>query len=572
MAITDFIQSVLSGLGTAAGAVGRGIQAAAPYAQNFAENVAPIFDTKNWSENLIRIHQLRQQQQEQQARADQLGQQSDLEERKFAQQQQYQQSLINDAQARTQLEALTHGFGIPGQQSAQGGPGLNGGNAESQIGAGGGNNMPTQSPGPNNVMALGPYYAFMNGGGGQQQSGGFGVNQPNQGPAGQTPANRVLTPTAYSGDGGGPATPNPPVVPTVFTLANGLKVTMPSGGNLAGSVPVSSLPKELQPFFAGQDRADISDVQKMTTAAKEQGLFNQTTVKEPTNKEELFDRLTAQHFDPKAKSVVDLPDDKVQDAIKYMQNLEGAPSDTVAAQLKDLQLKRAQQEAQIAAATKSPEAIDRMVNSLRQNPDAIHELSPEARSLAESAWINKTGLPIPTKLDNQSQTTEQQARNTQNSINRILQFLDDPDTKLRQGPWMGRLGKAEENIGDVLRNAHLTDAQIEKIQNYRTDMNNLFFSEAQTVLHGRPAVLLAQQLKSTSPNVNMITPMLKGALNGLQDTVNNRMFSVEQSRFGGKVRPWAYDMNHNVVAGQLWRGSDGRLHPITEIGPNGPIL
>lgn len=546
MAITDFIQSVLSGLGTAAGAVGRGIQAAAPYAQNFAENVAPLFDTRNWSQNALRISQMRQQAQEAQQRADALSQQSDLEERKFAAQQQYQQNLINDAKARTQMEAIKQGLFPADQQGIQGGSGLYGGNAESQIGAGGGNNMPTQSPGPNNVMALGPYYAFMNGGGGQQQSGGFGVNQPNQGPAGQPPANRVLTPTAYSGDGGGPAAPKP-VVPTVFTLANGLKVTIPQGVNPNdGTVAVANLPKEMQPFFAGRDRADAKEVQQMAAAMKDLGIQVGGAKEKPEsipNQQEntaAYDVAAAHKLDNanSIKAIADLPRELQDEAWNKTAELKATETDK---QLKAANLAKQQEETQRLKDLRASD--NEVMRDVIDHPQAFFDKAlDKSQKSRVRKMMDDAGYQVPVnELDQKQKDLLTAADVIQGNLSRMKQIA----AELGPNDFGVMVGKIKNAAGDWGSTAFTPNSKQGRLEQEFRGLSKLLTAyETQLFGGGRAAVMMYNTVKSVTPNQGMDVPALLGSFDSVMDRAQQQKASIRRYEYGLTDNPYSQTGGH----------------------------
>lgn len=515
MPISDFIRSVLNNV------------------QYFGTNVAPLF-SPNWAQ----IIEKRRQDEENQGA---LASQSDLEERKFQQQQQYQNAQIQDVQERNKNEAAKtladlYSRGFRDVQGAPGGPGLNEDGASPSFGAGGG----TVPPGtPNVVPQIPTALGILNG---MQQAPSQGVNSANATTNTPTPAVRA-NPTGATSGGGGVVSP---AVPTVFNiLGHHLQYSPPD--QTEGQYPVPDALKQLM----GTHAASMKDINTASELATRLGIIGQP--KPPAKEPNLAaDAMTTaiQEVNPKGKTITDVDPDKRAAVLERARILEKGPTDAMKTQKDKLEMAKAQNELDAFKATKSPEAINNLVGMMKRNPDLYDEIKDkDQQGMVAQEWSKQTGMPLPTKLDADAKKGEGYARTTGNVLNRVMSMADDPTVLKRIGPYLGRLGQGEQSLGNTFN--QLPDSEKSFIQNFRSDLNYLYLQEGKTIFGGRPPVLLINMLKSSSPNVNQVLPLMRGSFRAVQDFVNARMFGAEESRFGGQVRPWMYDRKHNMIAGQM---------------------
>jgi soluble lytic murein transglycosylase-like protein len=113
--------------------------------------------------------------------------------------------------------------------------------------------------------------------------------------------------------------------------------------------------------------------------------------------------------------------------------------------------------------------------------------------------------------------------------NRVANFAQDPWMQNNVfGPWMGRVAKGEEKIGmDALALQNATPQQTRDAQDLLTSLEYLRMREGKGLLGGRPAAQLMNELRTTSPNVNMSVNRFLGALDGLRASAN---MAVQQDR------------------------------------------
>ncbi|HEY6249904.1 MAG TPA: hypothetical protein VI685_08070, partial [Candidatus Angelobacter sp.] len=185
--------------------------------------------------------------------------------------------------------------------------------------------------------------------------------------------------------------------------------------------------------------------------------------------------------------------------------------------------------------THGPEAINTLGNMTLMNPDSFHEINDSGVKSQVSQWLMDRGLPAPKKLNAQTQQGEDAATVALSNIDRVRTMLADPVIQRNLGPITGRVGNLEQDIGASLRGASSEDLQ--KIQDFRTSLNYLFFQEGKALFGGRPPQQLMKEFEKTNANPKMVLPMLTGSLNGAEQSAKQRINVAMSQRFGGKVPP-----------------------------------
>lgn len=195
---------------------------------------------------------------------------------------------------------------------------------------------------------------------------------------------------------------------------------------------------------------------------------------------------------------------------------------------------RLAQEQMVNGMKYGPGTQEYWVQQIAQNPDSVKEMPPELRSAVGQKFAAATGLPLPTPISGNAQGAENAARNALDGAAFIQKALQNPAIARNIGPIMGRLGNAQQNLGQSL-GLSPQDAQL--AQELRTRMQYFVFQEGKAVLGGRLPQNLMQQLETSSANVKMDPNMLTGALNGAASNALSIMDNADKQRFGGKMRP-----------------------------------
>lgn len=237
-----------------------------------------------------------------------------------------------------------------------------------------------------------------------------------------------------------------------------------------------------------------------------------------------------------------------------------------------------QQRVQEFNATHSPQAIDALGRMVLSNPDTFHELNDTGVKSLVSQWLMKQGLPAPRKLDMTTQQGESNAHVALGSIAKVKEMLDDPVIKKNIGPILGRLGSLEQGMGDTIHG--LSDADLQKVQDFRTSLNYLFFQEGKALFGGRPPQKLMEEFKKTSANPNMVMPILQGSLNAAERAANQRVNVAMSQRFGGKVPPGYKEAGASTAnpppipatltaadKGKVYLSKSGKKLKITDVNP-----
>jgi len=244
--------------------------------------------------------------------------------------------------------------------------------------------------------------------------------------------------------------------------------------------------------------------------------------------------------------------------------------------LKELQAERRLQEANLGMhirefnLTHGPEAINSIVNQMKVDPDLYFgkDMTTDVRNQVAQAWTQQTGMPPPRELPAQVKTKEANSVIALNSVNRIKQMLvDNPVIQKRMGAWDGRVGNLEQAIGTT---SGLSPQDAQKIQEFRSSVNYLFFQEGQALLQRTPQALM-EELKTTSPNMKQGLPLFLGAIDAVKGTAAGNLQSANDYRFNrapgslntsappnppqGNPNPNGYVVGH-VYGGLTYLGPD----------------
>lgn len=171
--------------------------------------------------------------------------------------------------------------------------------------------------------------------------------------------------------------------------------------------------------------------------------------------------------------------------------------------------------------------------------EAYKSLSPLEKS-REREMLDNEGVGVPASISAQSKTQETAARNSKAQIGQFEKLLNDPEITNNIGPAMGRYEDLAQ--GKVGTTVHVSNDPAEndrinqKIQNFRSGLTYMLFSEGKQLMPGRISSQLIGLLKQTSPNPQQALPLLKGSLAAVKENANTFLTSAEKERFNGKVR------------------------------------
>lgn len=495
MPISDFIQQVLQGV------------------QAFG-NAAPAFDTKNWSENLLRMQQMKQQQAEQAAAAQNQQGQQNLQEQhwrqQLAQQKAYQDAEIQNRQQELYLNALLHGAQPADAQQTPGGPGLYSGGNGPSIGAGGGQTAPTGSPAPPPQIPLATVRGLLNQD--QQQSGGFGVNQPNQGPTGNAALaqQRFASPPTASAGGvvipaAPQASPTQGIAPTVFNIA-GHRLQFPTDNSTES---MANVPTSLQ-SLTDKKQMPLSDLFKLSEIARNTGITKaDQPIKQPSRWADAMYAAMKEKY-PNAKTLDDIP---IPDLAAVQNRADEIQAGEAGREAKQARLDAQKQRADdIQAAHDSDSAV---MDLVRRDGQALFDIKDNKQKDRILSQAKTEGIKLPSRqIPKQGQMTDSDiaADTVQQSINRMstIARLLGPASF---GPMIGRLENAEGDWGKPVFGKDDSRAQLE--QEFRTLAVGLTAQETKLVGGGRASVQLYNAMKDITPNMRMDAgTFLQGAMKG----------------------------------------------------------
>lgn len=304
--------------------------------------------------------------------------------------------------------------------------------------------------------------------------------------------------------------------PTLFN-----KVTPPMGSPAGQEAYLPTILGKAQQEAAGKKAANqIEWTPEMAAAMPEYGLKPHEMV------DQTMLPLFEKHLDFKAQ--------QLQHDREFNQGEEFKADQ--AARDRDLKMALAQISAQKKeAGGLSPAALDNAVKSVMQNPDNFETHSPKTREAIENELEDKFGLPAPTKLSTQNKSQETAALNSKAQIQTFENMLKDPDIQKNIGPAIGRYEDLVQ--GKIGSTAGFTPEVAQKVQQFRSALTYMLFSEGKQLMPGRISSQLIGLLKETSPNPRQALPILNGSLAAVKGNANNFLTAAEKERWGGKMRP-----------------------------------
>ena len=192
----------------------------------------------------------------------------------------------------------------------------------------------------------------------------------------------------------------------------------------------------------------------------------------------------------------------------------------------------------------TPESLNSAVDTAMNSPRITEEIKGPAKQLFDLTWKAKhPDINPPQPLDSQAQKDlEHNSHNELDHLSLITRMMNShPELFKSLGPWNGREGRFEEKIGGALPNSNETPearaTRLSREQEFRTEMKYLFLRELKASTTGRPNQTIIDELKKSSPNINMIEPFFRGAIKGIIKPTKESLRSIEKSYFGGKERP-----------------------------------
>jgi len=203
-----------------------------------------------------------------------------------------------------------------------------------------------------------------------------------------------------------------------------------------------------------------------------------------------------------------------------------------AARMRKLQEQHLQQTILEYNRTKGPDAIDRIVDQVRLNPEAMQSLSPEIKGLVIQAFPQKFGLPAPRQIPALAKTQEINSQLALSNVAQMREALKNPVVQKRIGAWDGRLGNVEQAFGNTVG---LKDDEKRAIQKFRSGLTYLFMQEGKSMFSGRAPQALMEDLRKTSPNVKMELPVMLGSLDAVEDLANGVIKNANDYRYGGSA-------------------------------------
>ena len=221
-----------------------------------------------------------------------------------------------------------------------------------------------------------------------------------------------------------------------------------------------------------------------------------------------------------------------------------------------------------------PKTIDYYADQWTRNPDLREStnMDPKLRAMVDRRYTEKTGLPPPIKLNPLIKGLETSSRMSMQHAQFVREMLKDPEIQARIGAVGGRVGGAEQFIGETLPG--LSPQAVKKIQEIRTRLKILAVQEARSASGYRPSNEVLKMLHDVAASPNMSVDMLLGALNGIEGNAKLNLQTVFQERYGvpGEgVTPEAAGQGGQVQYKNKRTGQVETI-PMERTGPNGERL
>src|SRR5215831_10496376 len=180
--------------------------------------------------------------------------------------------------------------------------------------------------------------------------------------------------------------------------------------------------------------------------------------------------------------------------------------------------------------------IPGVMEQVYQNPDtaqtALQSIPEAMRSSVYSQFRAKYGVPFPKPLEGAAGDREAAAKTTQTEVEWLRNAMQNPQIRHNLGPLLGKLQDPNSITG--LAKGYLGDPRL--AQEFRTHTRNLVMNEA-GAFKARVSGPVMDELQKTSGDVKMTPDQFQGALDGVQESINNKLDEAEMRRFGGYKRP-----------------------------------
>jgi hypothetical protein len=174
---------------------------------------------------------------------------------------------------------------------------------------------------------------------------------------------------------------------------------------------------------------------------------------------------------------------------------------------------------------------DNTMRLLKSKIDNWDQLSKADQLKANELWTQETGLPMIHKTDPKDVVSNEAARRTLQTLDKLDSFLNDPSTKKLVGPFAGRQGGIEQYLGTTFGKS---DPQAAKQSELRANLDAyLPILEAKAISSGTPrqqAILLFQKALG---NPNQTAAILKGSLKASRDQAKTVLEQALRQKLGG---------------------------------------
>jgi hypothetical protein len=215
-----------------------------------------------------------------------------------------------------------------------------------------------------------------------------------------------------------------------------------------------------------------------------------------------------------------------------------------------------------------PGAVQGWVQQMKQSPDVYQKIPSQLRIAVGQEWNRETGLPVPRDVPVETKNNEVSSIRTIDTINRIRKLLNDPQVQFAMGPILGRMGNLEQGVGDTF---FKKGPMAQKEQELRTGLRYLLFQEGKTLLGGRPAEKLIEQLERSSASPEKSKDLIIGALNATEAAAQGNIDAANQYRFGGKgsIQSSGESGSPQVNLGQVVTLRNGKRIKVTSVHADG---
>jgi len=182
--------------------------------------------------------------------------------------------------------------------------------------------------------------------------------------------------------------------------------------------------------------------------------------------------------------------------------------------------------------------------TLIDNPDATVPKDKESWSAANDYMRTNYGISAPQPMQPDDKRQFNAAERTMSNLSILKDYLKDPDVANQFGALAGREQEYQQMLGSDVVNRD--PGMKAKMQMVRTLLTGNMANEL-GIMSPRGQVSLLGLVKEMSPNVRMEPSMFEGALDGVSQIAYNRMKTVRETQFGGKIPP---EIESRVMKGQ----------------------